>query len=143
MAARTASARSASPLSASIELEGTDSLMPVPACLPFDVDTFEANADDDKVQFLTHAHKDHTVGIDGAATYLVCTKLTLTLMRIKHSTLASRIDASLVAVTVIEDGEELEFTAPARHGGYKYSVTALALNNHCPGGFCFGRSHTW
>lgn len=104
-------------------------LTPVPACLPFTVDTWGPNTND-QLQFLTHAHKDHMAGVDAHATHVAATPTTLALLRIKFPALARRMDAGLVRATPIGEHETLELAAAA---GYGYSVTALPLANHCAG----------
>jgi hypothetical protein len=104
-------------------------LTPVPACLPFTVDTWGPNTND-QLQFLTHAHKDHTAGVDAHATHVAATPTTLALLRNKFPALGRRMDAGLVRATPIGEHETLELTAAA---GYGYSVTALPLANHCAG----------
>ena len=49
-----------------------------------------------KLQFLTHAHKDHTAGIEAGAAHLVCSAPTLRLLRIKHPGLGRRLDGAAV-----------------------------------------------
>lgn len=55
--------------------------------LPFTVDTF-AWDNDEKPQFVTHAHKDHAVDIEKYATDLWCTAITKELLLIRFPCLA-------------------------------------------------------
>ncbi len=58
------------------------SVAAVHAVLPFTVDTF-AWDNDEKPQFVTHAHKDHAVDIEKYATDLWCTAITKELLLIQ------------------------------------------------------------
>jgi hypothetical protein len=112
-----------------------ESVAPLPAALPFTVDTWPrgGHAENGRVQFLTHAHKDHTVGIEEGAEHLCCSPTTLSLLRIKFPRVAARLDAGGVAFTPLNDWDTLLLHAPERLGGYAYTVTSVPLANHCQG----------
>ncbi|KAI8463176.1 MAG: hypothetical protein J3K34DRAFT_496433 [Monoraphidium minutum] len=116
---------------------GSGGPTPVPAALPFTVDgpwgDAASAAAGGKLQFLTHAHKDHTAGIEAGAAHLVCSAPTLRLLRIKHPGLGRRLDAGAAAATLLGPWQTLHLAAPERDGGYPYSVTALPLADHCAG----------
>ncbi|KAI8466457.1 MAG: hypothetical protein J3K34DRAFT_460880 [Monoraphidium minutum] len=115
-------------------------LRPLPAALPFSVDTW-GPAVAAKAQFLSHAHKDHMDGLhDTRGTALFATPTTAALLPIKRPCLAPRLaPGGGVAVTALTDpgdsalGDTLQLTAPRGDGGYPYTVTPLFTANHCPG----------
>lgn len=105
---------------------------PVPAALPFTVDTWSQDSMG-KLQIVTHAHKDHTAGIELYGRHICCSATTLALLTVKFKALAKCIASGAVATTILEDGDTLHLTADEDQGGYGYTVTALPYNNHCPG----------
>ena len=101
----------------------------MPRGLPFSVDTFGPNTTTKRMKrhhFLTHAHKDHTVGISpsNVAFPIYSTSLTISLLLQRHP----QLDESLFVR--IEIGETVIVDDP--DGGFK--VTAFDAN-HCPGKF--------
>ncbi|KAF2590683.1 hypothetical protein F2Q70_00041521 [Brassica cretica] len=103
----------------------------MPRGLPFSVDTFGPNTTTKRMKrhhFLTHAHKDHTVGISpsNVAFPIYSTSLTISLLLQRHP----QLDESFFVR--IEIGETVIVDDP--DGGFK--VTAFDAN-HCPGGVMF------
>lgn len=114
------------------------SALPVPSVLPFTVDTWTADARvHNKLQFVTHGHKDHLAGIEQHAHHICCSPLTLELLCIKFPGLAARLDACDVVATTVEDWDMLELRAGEEQGGYAYSVASIPLADHCPGAVMF------
>lgn len=63
------------------------SVQPVHRDLPYLVDQLNEKCAT-KLQFLTHAHKDHMQKIEDFATLIVCTALTKQLVQLRHPRLA-------------------------------------------------------
>ncbi|KAL0699688.1 hypothetical protein Bca4012_055810 [Brassica carinata] len=103
----------------------------MPRGLPFSVDTFGANTTTKRMKrhhFLTHAHKDHTVGISpsNVAFPIYSTSLTISLLLQRHPQLDDSFFVRIeIGQTVIVDDPD---------GGFK--VTAFDAN-HCPGAVMF------
>ncbi|KAF8114346.1 hypothetical protein N665_0039s0108 [Sinapis alba] len=103
----------------------------MPRGLPFSVDTFGPNTTTKRMKrhhFLTHAHKDHTVGISPQSVVfpIYSTSLTISLLLQRHP----KLDESFFVR--IEIGESVMVGDP--DGGFK--VTAFDAN-HCPGAVMF------
>ncbi|CDY21684.1 BnaA09g44350D [Brassica napus] len=103
----------------------------MPRGLPFSVDTFGPNTTTKRMKrhhFLTHAHKDHTVGISpsNAVFPIYSTSLTISLLLQRHPQLDESFFVRIeIGQTVIVDDPD---------GGFK--VTAFDAN-HCPGAVMF------
>ncbi|GLJ54790.1 hypothetical protein SUGI_1176840 [Cryptomeria japonica] len=95
----------------------------LPEKCPFSVDTWTPNSSRKKCHFLTHAHKDHTVGILSYASYpIYCTFITKQLILLRYPTLDESLFLELeVEEPVLINDDEQPFT-----------VTAFDAN-HCPG----------
>lgn len=90
---------------------------------PFSVDTWTKNSERKPFHFLTHAHKDHTEGIDSYGKFpIYCTSLTKRLVCRRYPKLNPSIFKSL------EIGEP-KILGDADQG---FTVTAYDAN-HCPG----------
>lgn len=89
---------------------------------PFSVDTWTEMAMRKPFHFLTHAHKDHTVGIDSHGTHpIYCTSLTEKLVLRRYPTLHPSLFKNLeIGEPKLLAGEDQAFT-----------VTAFDAN-HCP-----------
>ncbi|CAH8390951.1 unnamed protein product [Eruca vesicaria subsp. sativa] len=103
----------------------------MPRGLPFSVDTFGPNTTTKKTKrhhFLTHAHKDHTVGISPSNVVfpIYSTSLTISLLLQRHP----QIDESFFVR--IEIGE----TVVIDDIDGRFKVTAFDAN-HCPGAVMF------
>ncbi|KAL6227999.1 hypothetical protein ACLB2K_001953 [Fragaria x ananassa] len=102
----------------------------MPKGLPFSVDTWSPSSKRKRHHFLTHAHKDHSIGISSHFSYpIYSTHLTKTLL-LQHY---PKLDESLFVG--IEVGQSVVIDDPDG----VFSVTAFDAN-HCPGVsnlFCF------
>ncbi|KAI4330121.1 hypothetical protein MLD38_028427 [Melastoma candidum] len=103
--------------------------MPVemPRRLPFSVDTWTASSLRKRHRFLTHAHRDHSVGILKYSSFpLYCTPLTRTLLLHQFPQLDEKLFVGIeVGQSLVLDDLDGSFT-----------VTALDAN-HCPGAVMF------
>ncbi|KAF5187654.1 5' exonuclease Apollo [Thalictrum thalictroides] len=99
----------------------------MPKGLPFSVDTFSPISDRKRHHFLTHAHKDHSVGISTYSSYpIYSTQITKTLILQQFPQLDSSLFVGIeVGETVVID--DLDGT---------FSVTAFDAN-HCIGAVMF------
>lgn len=90
---------------------------------PFSVDTWTEMAMRKPFHFLTHAHKDHTVGIDSHGTHpIYCTSLTEKLVLRRYPTLHPSLF------------KNLEIGEPKMLAGEDQAFTVTAFDaNHCPG----------
>ncbi len=101
--------------------------------LPFTVDTWSAADAHAKLCFLSHAHKDHLVGLERlpAGTAVYCSELTARLVALK-------LPGLRLAFEVLEEGMTRQLRAP---DGCSFAVTAVPAG-HCPGewrmGLCCG-----
>jgi DNA cross-link repair 1A protein len=101
-----------------------DGLQRVLPCLPFVVDTFEPDVNPTpKPQFLTHAHKDHTIGIDVHGRSIHTTTLTRDLVLLKFPGLKDTATFQVL---------ELGHPTHVRWGAHSFTVIALS-SVHCPG----------
>ena len=82
--------------------------------LPYLVDQFNEDCEK-KLQFLTHAHKDHTQGIEQFGTRIVCTRLTKQLVQLRHPRLAGRDDRFQVLHDDGEEGAQASLSSRDRH----------------------------
>lgn len=103
--------------------------MPIemPRGLPFSVDTWTSNSRKKRHHFLTHAHKDHSQGILGHASYpIYATALTKTLVLQYYPQLDSNFFVGIeIGQSLVIDDLDGEFM-----------VTAFDAN-HCPGAVMF------
>lgn len=81
--------------------------------LPYLVDQFNEECEK-KLQFLTHAHKDHTQGVEEFGTRIVCTPLTKQLVQLRHPRLAGRDE---VLHDDDEAGAQASLSSRRRHWG--------------------------
>ncbi|XP_004288106.1 PREDICTED: protein artemis-like [Fragaria vesca subsp. vesca] len=99
----------------------------MPKGLPFSVDTWSPSSKRKRHHFLTHAHKDHSIGISSHFSYpIYSTHLTKTLL-LQHY---PKLDESLFVG--IEVGQSVVIDDPDG----VFSVTAFDAN-HCPGAVMF------
>lgn len=103
----------------------------MPRGLPFSVDTFGPYTATKRHHFLTHAHKDHTVGISPSNIVfpIYSCPLTISLLLQRHP----QLDESFFVG--IEIGQSVILDDP--DGDFK--VTAFDAN-HCPGEFPFSET---
>ncbi|OWM91456.1 hypothetical protein CDL15_Pgr017374 [Punica granatum] len=103
--------------------------MPIemPRGLPFSVDTWTQASQRKRHHFLTHAHRDHSVGIANFTNRIYSTRLTQSLV-LQHF---PRLDGSLFVN--IEVGQSIVIDDP---DGQHFTVAAFDAN-HCPGAVMF------
>lgn len=104
-------------------LQGLTSVLSI---LPFTVDTFTPDPAR-KPQFLSHAHKDHTVDIAKHGADVYCTDCTRALVCLKFPTLLD---------TAIFHTLELDEPLHVSWGGQSFTVRAVDAS-HCPGSCSF------
>lgn len=97
-------------------------VVPVMDCLPFAVDTWTSETLT-KPQFLSHAHKDHLVGIQQYGKQIYCTELSRQLVCLKYPHLSSTATFEL-----IEPGSSHLVT----YRSQTFTVTCFDAN-HCAG----------
>jgi Cft2 family RNA processing exonuclease len=100
-------------------------IIPVHCALPFAVDTWEHDQGY-KPQFLTHAHRDHALGIAEFGRNIYCTRATKDLICIKYAALQSKT----VHFTLLELGEPLEVGATLESPSFTFTAFDA---DHCEG----------
>lgn len=92
--------------------------------LPFIVDSWTAQSPNSgKPAFLTHAHKDHTLGIEKCAADVYCTRLTHDLLLCRQPEAAATN-----AFHLLQTHQRVQLS----WGAHAFTVTALDAG-HCPG----------
>ncbi|GAA0142733.1 DNA metabolism protein [Lithospermum erythrorhizon] len=92
----------------------------LPERLPYSVDTFSAASNRKRHHFVTHAHKDHSIGITLYASFpIYSTSITKSILLIHYPKLDESLFVNIeIGQTLVIDGD--------------FSVTAFDAN-HCPG----------
>jgi len=116
--------------SSTVYIAPLSKLDPVLSCLPFTVDTWTADTCH-KHQFLTHAHKDHLVGISQHGRCIICTDITRQLVLLKFPSLKDAEAAAAVEFVVLEPYVQHSFEAVGMPGVTTVNADTNALYICC------------